>query len=271
MKRLAALLAALAVLSGTRAAVPGESRLALVIGNAAYFPSDASLPNAANDARLVAETLRDLGFRVRLLENADHAAMRSKIREFEDELRREGGVALLYFAGHGAQLEGRNYLMPVGAGVTNELELRGRTVDATELVERLRATGSRLNIVILDACRNNPLYKPTVANARDAGAPVGLASMRPAAGTLVAFATESGRVASDGSGGHGVYAKHLVRYMRTAGLPLEQVFKRVREAVAAETRGKQIPVEFSSLTGADFYFVQPAADARFGSKARVAQ
>jgi uncharacterized caspase-like protein len=256
MKRVAAVLAALAALNGARAAAPEERRLALVIGNAAYSIPDAKLANAANDARLVAETLRELGFRVRLLEDADHAAMRRTIREFEDELRREGGVAFLYFAGHGAQLEGHNYLMPVGAAVMNELELRSRTVDATELIERLHATGSRLNIVILDACRNNPLYKPTV-DARGLNARVGLASMPPAAGTVVAFATESGRVASDGSTGHGVYAKHLVHYMRTPGLPLEQLFKRVREAVAAETKGRQVPVEFSTLTGADFYLVRP--------------
>jgi uncharacterized caspase-like protein len=256
MKPVAAVLAALVVLNGARAAAPEERRLALVIGNAAYSIPDAKLANAANDARLVADTLRDLGFRVRLLEDADHAAMRRTIREFEDELRGERGVAFLYFAGHGAQLEGHNYLMPVGAAVMNELELRSRTVDATELIERLRATGSRLNIVILDACRNNPLYKPTV-DARGLNARVGLASMPPAAGTVVAFATESGRVASDGSTGHGVYAKHLVHYMRTPGLPLEQLFKRVREAVAAETKGRQVPVEFSALTGADFYFVRP--------------
>ena len=255
MKRLAAVLAALAVLHGARAAAPEESRLALIIGNAAYSGPDAKLANAANDARLVAVTLRELGFRVHLLEEADYAAMRRTIREFEDKLRREGGVAFVYFAGHGAQLEGHNYLMPVGAGVMNELELRSRTVDATELIERLRATGSRLNIVILDACRNNPLYKPTSARGLDAH--VGLASVPPAAGTVVAFATESGRVASDGSRGHGVYAKYLVHYMRTPGLPLEQLFKRVREAVAMETKGRQIPVEFSALTGADFYFVRP--------------
>lgn len=271
MKRVAAILAALAVFYGTCAAAVEESRLALVIGNSAYSPADAALGNAANDARLVAQTLRELGFQVRLLENADHAAMRRNIREFEDELRHEGGVAFLYFAGHGVQLEGRNYLMPVGAGIINELELRSRTVDATELIERLRATGSRLNIVILDACRNNPLYKPTFATARGPGAPIGLASVPPAAGTVVAFATESGRVASDGSGGHGVYAKNLVRYMRAPGLPLEQLFKRVREAVAAETNGRQVPVEFSALTGADFYFVRPRRDVRLGPQPGVAQ
>ena len=256
MQRLAGVLATLALLYGTCAAAPEENRLALVIGNAAYSPRDAALENAANDARLVAGTLTELGFRVRLLENADHATMRRRIREFEDELREYGGVAFLYFAGHGVQLEGRNYLMPVGAGVVNELDLRGRTVDATELIERLRATGNRLSIVVLDACRNNPLYKPTFATARAPGGPVGLASVPPAAGMVVAFATESGRVASDGPGGHGVYAKHLVRYMRTPGLPLEQLFKRVREAVAMETRGRQVPVEFSTLTGGDFYFVR---------------
>lgn len=271
MKRLAAVLAALAALHGARAGAVEESRLALVIGNAAYSPAYAALGNAANDARLVAQTLGELGFRVHLLENADHAAMRRNIREFEDALRHAGGVAFLYFAGHGVQLEGRNYLMPVGAGIMDELELRSRTVDATELIERLRATGSRLNIVILDACRNNPLYKPTFATARGLGAPVGLASVPPAAGTVVAFATESDRVASDGPGGHGVYAKHLVRYMRTPGLPLEQLFKRVREAVTAETNGRQVPVEFSILTGADFYFVRPGPDVRLGPRPGVPQ
>ena len=253
MKQVCAVAAAMIALTcGSHATEPAESRLALVIGNAAYAGVDAALANPVNDARLLASTLRQLGFHVRLLEDADHGAMRRAVREFEDDLRREKGVSFVYFAGHGVQFEGRNYLMPVGAGLVAESQVRERTVDATELVERLRATGSRLTIVVLDACRDNPLYKPAFVMR---GAPAGgLARVGPASGSLVAFATEPGRVATDGSGRVGVYAKHLARYMREPGLPLEQVFKRVREAVSAETAGAQVPVEFSMLTGADFYF-----------------
>jgi uncharacterized caspase-like protein len=243
----------LAAVCGAPVAAQGESRIALVIGNAAYAAPEALLKNAASDARIVADALRELGFRVHLLENADHSAMRRSIREVEDELRREKGIAFFYFAGHGVQVAGRNYLMPVGAGVVRENDVVERTIDANELVERLRETGSRLNIVVLDACRDNPLYKPAFAM-RGAGS-AGLARIPPASGTLVAFATEPGHVASDGAGGRGVYAKHLVQYMRIPGLPLEQVFKRVRESVREETNGAQVPVEFSMLTGGDFYFV----------------
>lgn len=230
-----------------------ESRYALVIGNAAYSAPDASLRNAVRDARNVGAALRRVGFQVEVLEDADHATMRRAIRAFEDNLRRDPGVSFVYFAGHGLQLAGRNYLMPVGAGLVSEREVTARTVDAGELVERLRATGARLNIIVLDACRNNPLYKPVFVMRGASSA--GLAKVTPAQGTVVAFATEPGRVASDGAGNEGVYAKYLVQYMAVPGLPLEQVFKRVREAVVAETKGVQVPVEFNMLTGGEFYFV----------------
>jgi len=255
MRVLLAVVTSLLLPGSPHAAEPAESRLALIIGNAAYSAPEAALKNAANDARLVAATLTDLAFTVQLVQDADYAVMRRAIRQFEDELRREHGIGFFYFAGHGVQLEGRNYLIPVQAGVVNELELRSRSVDANELIDRLRSTGSRLNIVILDACRDNPLYKPAFVSR---GAPsAGLAPLAPARGTLVAFATEPGRVASDGPAGRGIYARYLAQYMRVPGLSLEQLFKRLREAVAAETKGAQVPVEFSELTGADFYFVRP--------------
>lgn len=232
-----------------------EVRLALVIGNAAYTAPEAPLRNPVNDAREVAAALKDVGFGVRLAENADHAHMRRLVREFEDALRANKGVGFFYYAGHGIQLEGRSYLVPIGARLQSEREARERAVDAHELVERLREAGSRLNIVVLDACRDNPLVKPRVVTRRAPPQP-GLAPLPPARGTLVAFAAEPGKVASDGDGDSGVYARHLVRFMRMPGLNLEQVFKRVREAVEQETAGKQVPVEFSTLTGAEFHFVR---------------
>ena len=234
-------------------AVQGEERHALVIGNAAYAAPEPALRNPVNDAREIAAALKSVGFEVRLALDADHAAMRRAIRAFEDTLRQKGGVAFFYFAGHGLQLEGRNYLVPIGARLEREEQALARAVDATELVQRLRETGSRLNIVILDACRNNPLTKQPYAARGATGE--GLAPVRPATGTLVAFAAEPGHVVGDGAADRGLYAKNLARTMRTPGLSLEQVFKRVREAVEQESRGRQVPVEFSTLTGSDFYFV----------------
>ena len=234
----------------------GEARQALVIGNAAYTDPEPALKNSVNDAREVAQALRELGFTVRLVSDADHGAMRRAVREYEDALRRSKGVGLFYYAGHGINVDGRNFLIPVGARLMSEDEALERAIDANQLVQRMKDTGARLNIVVLDACRDNPLTKPTFA-ARGGDTGEGLAPMRPASGTLVAFAAEPGRVVGDGAGSRGIYARHLVRFMRMPGLSLEQVFKRVREAVGQESRGFQVPVEFSTLTGDDFYFVSP--------------
>jgi uncharacterized caspase-like protein len=231
----------------------GEERHALVIGNAAYTAPEPALRNPVNDAREIGAALKSVGFEVRLVLDADHAAMRRAIRAFEDTLRQKGGVAFFYFAGHGLQVEGRNYLVPIGARLQREDQALARAVDAAELVQRLRETGSRLNIVILDACRNNPLTKQPYA-ARGASGE-GLAPVRPASGTLVAFAAEPGHVVGDGTAGRGLYARHLARTLLVPGLSLEQVFKRVRESVEQESRGRQVPVEFSTLTGSDFYFL----------------
>lgn len=258
MRQILCVAGALLALSATQALAQSEARLALVIGNAAYAAPEIALKNPVNDARAIAATLKDLGFSVSLLENADHATMRRAIREYEDELRQRNGVSLFYFAGHGVQLEGHNYLVPVAANLEIVSDARERAVDANELLERFRTAGSRLSIVILDACRDNPLRKPGLV-LRGGKPTVGLASMQPASGALIAFATEPDRVATDAGDPLGVYAKYLTRYMRMPGLPLEQVFKRVREAVIQETNGAQVPVEFSTLTGGDFYFVPPGS------------
>jgi uncharacterized caspase-like protein len=255
-------LAALAVHGAAFAAGPrvdsgGERRLALVIGNSEYRYSP--IKNPVNDARAVADSLKALGFEVILRENTGMAAMLESIRDFSMRAR-NSDVRLLYYAGHGIQTKGKNYLIPVDAEIQSEDEIPGKSADLTELIDRLGALGSGLNIVILDACRNNP-FKDTVALASDGrrlkfrgATPSGLAAVNAPLGTLVAFSTAPGAVAMDGVGGtHSLYTKHLLANIEAPGLPLEQLFKRVRAAVAQETQRVQVPWESSSLMG-DFCF-----------------
>ncbi len=230
------------------------SRTALVFGNAAYSSPDRPLKNPVSDARLMARTLKELGFDVRLREDVDRRAMLQALREFEDTLRKTKGIGFLYFAGHGVQVNGRNYIVPVGANLVREVDALKNAIDTDAVLQSLRDTGAKLNIMVLDACRNNPL----LATSRNAGggspAKAGLAPMRPPEGALVAFATEPGRLASDGNEtGNGLYTKHLARWLKEPNLTLEQVFKRTREAVQLESKGEQIPTEYSVLTGADLY------------------
>ena len=234
-------------------AVDTTARVALVFGNAAYAAPDRPLKNPVSDARLMARTLKELGFDVRLREDADRRVMLQALREFEDTLRKTKGVGFVYFAGHGVQVNGRNYIVPIGANLVRDVDARKNAIDADDVLQSLRDTGAKLNIMVLDACRNNPL----LATSRSTGAPgakAGLAPMRPPEGALVAFATEPGRLASDGKEtGNGLYTRHLAKWIKEPDLTLEQVFKRTREAVQLESKGDQIPTEYSVLTGADLY------------------
>jgi uncharacterized caspase-like protein len=226
-----------------------EPRTALVIGNAAY--KDAPLVNPVNDAEDVAKRLSDLGFRVMLHLNANQRQMKQAIRSFSTTLK-SGGVALFFFAGHGVQSRNRNYLLPVNADVQNEYELEDEAVDANLVIGAMDEAQTRVNIVILDACRNNPFAKSFRSASQ------GLAQMEAARGSLVAFATSPGSVAADGLGRNGTYSKHLLVSLATPDVEVERVFKRVAQGVSTETRGRQIPWTSSSLTG-DFYFVEPGA------------
>ena len=230
----------------TVAAPPAsEQRVALVIGNGAYV--DAPLKNPANDATDVALALREVGFQVTLRTNARQRDMKQAIREFGEALAR-GGVGVFYFAGHGIQSKGRNFLVPVGAQIERESHIEDETVDANFVLAQMEDARNRLNIVILDACRNNPYSRSFRSASR------GLAQMDATSGTLIAFATAPGSVAADGDGRNGVYTRHLLRQMREPGLPVELMLKRVRDGVITETKERQVPWESSSLRGADFYF-----------------
>jgi uncharacterized caspase-like protein len=227
-----------------------EQRVALVIGNSAY--KEAPLRNPVNDANDVARTLRDLGWKVVLRTNASQRQMKEAIREFGGELTK-GSVGLFYFAGHGIQYRGENFLVPVAANIEREAHVEDETVSANFVLRQMEEARNRTNIVILDACRNNPFERGFRSASR------GLAQMDAAQGALIAFATAPGSVAADGVGRNGVYTKHLLQQLRTPGVPAELMFKRVRDGVMRDTKEMQVPWESSSLRGADFY-LRPSQD-----------
>jgi hypothetical protein len=226
------------------ASVNRNQRVALVIGNGSY--KDAPLTNPVNDARAISTALQEAGFTVILRENTDQRGMLSAMREFGDKLR-GGGTGLFYYAGHGMQIKGRNYLIPVGANVEREDEVAYSAVDAQAVLDKMEAAGNATNIMILDACRNNPFTRSSRSSQG------GLAQMDAPVGTLVAFATSPGAVASDGTGANGLYTQHLLTAMRQQGSKVEDVFKQVRANVRRDSQGKQVPWESTSLEG-DFYF-----------------
>ena len=227
--------------------VGAEPRIALVIGNAAY--AEGPLANPVNDARDMAAALRQLGFEVLSGENLNRRRMEDLIREFGRKIR-GGGVGMFYFAGHGVQVGGANYLIPIGAVINGEAEVKYEAVDAGFVLAQMEEARNRLNIVVLDACRNNPFARSFRSSTR------GLASIDAPVGTLIAYATAPGRTASDGAGRNGLYTKALLAAMRVPGLKIEDVFKRVRSEVRRQSNNQQIPWEASSIEG-DFYFSTP--------------
>ncbi len=226
----------------------GKDRLALVIGNGDY--KEARLKNPVNDARDITRTLKNLGFEVIHRENADRMEMEEAVREFGKRLGRGGGTGLFYFAGHGIQVNGRNYLIPIGAKIETESDTEFETVDIGRAMGKMHDAGNALNIIILDACRSNPFTRGLI---RGLTRGQGLAKMNASAGSIIAYATAPGSLAEDGTGRNGVYTKYLVKYMKTPGLTIEQVLKKTRIDVARETGNRQIPWEHSSLME-NFYF-----------------
>ena len=226
-------------------ALRNERRLALVIGNSSYKVSP--LDNPANDANDVAESLKKFGFQTTLMRNATLGQMREATRKFADQLP-SADVALIYFAGHGIESNRKNYMIPVNADLKFEYELADQGYDAgiwLEMLESIRSNNAdRVNIVILDACRNNSLI-----GSRNLGR--GLGKMDAPSGTFLAYSTAPGKVAADGGRGerNSPFTKHLIRAMQQPNQPIEEVFKEVRRNVGKETNGAQVPWESTSLTG----------------------
>lgn len=226
-----------------------ESRIALIIGNGAY--SDIGpLENAGNDSELIANTLEDVGFEVILVRDANQRSMKKAIIDFGRRLRSAGPdtAGLFYYAGHGIQARERNYLMPIEARPQDSADLDLMGVEVNWVLAQMESAGNRTNIIVLDACRNNPFA------ASDRSINRGLARIEPPTGSFVAYATAPGAVAADGDGVNSPFTLALAAAISEPDLAIEQVFKRVRVEVIKSTNGLQTPWDSSSLVD-DFYFI----------------
>ncbi len=240
--------------SQERAARPAKefvARQALVIGNADYAYAG-RLRNPVNDAKAIGSTLKELGFEVRVITDANRRKMETAIRQFGKDLRGQSSAGLFYFAGHGMQIEGENYLLPTDINPSNEFDVTYDAVPVGKLLGQMEVAGNGMNVVILDACRNNPFARSFRSSSR------GLAQVVAPTGSFISYATAPGQVAADGEGSNGLFTEKLLKHITTPGLTLERVFKQVRVDVQQASNSRQVPWDSSSVTG-DFFFVPPVA------------
>ncbi len=233
------------LLMSVQAQAPGDLRVALVIGNAAY--SAAPLANPTNDARAMGDTLRGLGFTVVEVRDAGRQQMLDAIQRTGELLAGKRGIGMLFYAGHGLQLDWRNYMVPVDANLIRSADIPEGAVDVNLVLDTFKRAGNRMNILVLDACRDNPYA--------DAASGKGLSPVDAPTGTFLAYATAPGNVAEDGdpAQGNGLYTRFLLDEIKKPVSRIEDVFKRVRLQVRQSSRGRQIPWESTSLED-DFYF-----------------
>lgn len=213
-------------------------KVALVIGNQSY--KEQSLRNPGNDAQDMSNALEKLGFKVTLLQDADLRQMKEAVRAFGNDLQ-GSDVGLFFYAGHGVQANGANYLVPVKSDIQSVTDLEYSALDVGFVMDYMDKAGSKLSIVVLDACRNNP-FRGLRSGTR------GLLNMSGPTGSIIAFATAPNNTAEDGRGRNGVYTKHILENLNTPGIGIEEMFKRVRIGVTKETQGRQTPWENSSLS-----------------------
>ena len=233
--------------AGSSSGETGGRRIALLVGNARYAHGG-QLANPVNDVRAVKSALQDLQFTVFTHENCTQAEMKKAMDDFGRRLK-EYDVALFFYAGHGVQVNGHNYLIPVDATLESENDAEYDCVRADRVLAKMEAGGTKTNIVILDACRDNPFERSWHRGARGTG----LAFMNAPSGSLIAYSTSPGSVASDGTGVNGTYTAALLEHVDTPGVTILQMFQRVRARVISRTNNQQIPWESTSLSG-DFYF-----------------
>ena len=223
-------------------------KLALVMGNSNY--KEAPLRNPANDARALGGSLKQIGFEVTMRLDAGREEMLKTIRAYVQELAKRKCVGMFYFAGHGVQLAWRNYLLPTDALIDRIEDIQKQAVDLASLIEGITRAANPMNVIVLDACRDNPFGSARRLDQK------GLSQMDAPPGTFLAYATAPGNVASDGDGANGLYTEHLLKEIAVPEAKVEDVFKRVRLHVRRRTNGLQIPWESTSLEE-DFWFVPP--------------
>lgn len=252
----ARLMAAALVFFGLVSAAQAERRVALVIGNSNYLHSSV-LKNPANDAAAISSALVELGFDVIEGRDLTHAAMQDKLREFNNRLS-QSDVAVVFYAGHGVQVDGRNFLIPIDAKILSEADLELGALDL-EVVMRVMQRGPRVRIIFLDACRDNPMSTQLAQNmgGRSGAVGRGLARVDADIGTLVAYATQPGAIAADGAGLNSPFTEALLKVIKEPGLEIGQMMKRVRLTVVQNTNQQQVPWDHSSLI--DDFFFRPAA------------
>lgn len=222
-----------------------EKRVALLVGNSQYQLSDLTLPNPANDATAMAQKLESLGFTVITAVDADHAAMESALANFTIAAK-NADMAVFFFAGHGVQVSGENYLVSTDFTRFDASGLQNSAVTMGEIRDAFQKASPGIGIVILDACRNNPFVE-------SGQAPPGLARANGGAGLLIAYATDPGNVAYDGSGTNSVFTKAILDNIATAGLEVRIMFGRVRQQVILDTRGAQIPWVEDAVLGEHYF------------------
>lgn len=228
-----------------------EKRIALIIGNATYKAAP-PLANPTNDAKAMAELMKDLGFELvgkQALLDADKNQIERAIREFGTLLRREQGVGFFYYAGHGIQVNGQNFLIPVAAKIGTERDVKYELVDMNFVLDEMSSASNRLNMVLLDACRNNPFGTRKVRSFT-----AGLAQVQAPNGTLIGYATQPGNVAADGSGGNSPYTDALLKVLRKPGIGVLDAFNEVGLMVQQTTNGTQQPWMSASPIQGQFYF-----------------
>jgi len=242
-----------------------ENRMALVIGNANYV-SASSLPNPANDAKAMAKFLDEAGFEVHQAPDLRQGAMLRTIGNFARLVAGTGPdtVALVYYAGHGLQVDGENYLVPVDAAIRREADVPLQAMRFGDLMNALSSVPTKALIVILDACRNNPFAEIKDATGR------GLAIVDAPSGSLISYSTSPGTEALDGDGRNSPYTAALLKVGREEGLPIEQALKRVRLAVNEATSKQQVPWETSSLTSEFSFFPGAGEGGNAGTKVAIA-
>jgi uncharacterized caspase-like protein len=240
--------ATFAISTSLEPARAASGRVALVLGNGAY-QSVAPLPNPSNDAADIAQALRRIGFEVIEGRDLEKRAMEEKIRDFGRKLDK-ADVALFFYAGHGLQVGGKNYLVPIDAKLERAGDLNFETVEVGLVLGQMEAD-KRVNLVFLDACRDNPLARSLARalGARSTAVGQGLASIQSAVGTMIAYATQPDNVALDGDGRNSPFTTALLKHLATPGLEISSLMKRVRADVVAATRDRQVPWDHSSLMG----------------------